>query len=94
MESTKIMLLAFCIIITPQIILMVQANNIPLVPAIYLFGSSSLDGGNNNNLTTDARADRWPYAIDYNNRRGRFSNARNLADFAGKIVNSYIVILS
>lgn len=81
--SKIIMLLAFCaIIIAPQMILRVKAQNNPLVPALYFFGSSSVDVGNNNYVKTVSNATVWPYAIDFNNNRGRFSNGKNLADFA------------
>ncbi|KAK4259843.1 hypothetical protein QN277_006133 [Acacia crassicarpa] len=82
MENPKMAFLAFCIIIAPQIFLMVKAQNNPLVPAIYVLGSSSVDSGNNNYLNTIANANKWPYGIDLNNKRGRFSNGKNLADFA------------
>ncbi|XP_020216254.1 GDSL esterase/lipase At2g03980 [Cajanus cajan] len=52
-----------------------------LVPALYVFGDSSLDAGNNNNLNTPAKANVFPYGIDFNNcSTGRFNNGKTFAD--------------
>ncbi|CAN1233841.1 GDSL esterase/lipase At5g33370 [Linum perenne] len=61
-------------------------QNAVLVPtearAFFVFGDSLVDSGNNNYLTTTARADSPPYGIDYPTRRptGRFSNGLNIPD--------------
>jgi hypothetical protein len=56
-----------------------------LVPALYVFGDSTVDAGNNNNLNTDAKVNRFPYGIDFNNvSTGRFSNGKTFADILGK----------
>lgn len=51
--------------------------------AFFVFGDSLVDNGNNNYLATTARADAYPYGIDYPTRQptGRFSNGRNIPDF-------------
>ncbi|XP_058766994.1 GDSL esterase/lipase At2g03980-like [Vicia villosa] len=52
-----------------------------LVPALYVFGDSSVDAGNNNILNTISKANRFPYGIDFNNcSTGRFSNGKTFAD--------------
>ncbi|TKY69120.1 GDSL esterase/lipase [Spatholobus suberectus] len=52
-----------------------------LVPAFYVFGDSTVDAGNNNNLNTPAKANTFPYGIDFNNcSTGRFSNGKTFAD--------------
>ncbi|KAL2347925.1 hypothetical protein Fmac_001925 [Flemingia macrophylla] len=52
-----------------------------LVPALYAFGDSSIDPGNNNNLNTPAKANAYPYGIDFNNcSTGRYSNGKTFAD--------------
>ncbi|KAE9595168.1 putative triacylglycerol lipase [Lupinus albus] len=52
-----------------------------LVEALYVFGDSSVDAGNNNNLNTFAKANIYPYGIDFNNKStGRFTNGKNFAD--------------
>ncbi|XP_020243025.1 GDSL esterase/lipase At5g55050-like isoform X2 [Asparagus officinalis] len=56
----------------------------PQVPAIYVFGDSTMDVGNNNYLGTDAVKANFPHnGIDYPHSKptGRFSNAYNGADF-------------
>ncbi|XP_057860365.2 GDSL esterase/lipase At5g33370 [Cryptomeria japonica] len=52
-------------------------------PAYFVFGDSLVDNGNNNYVATTARADSYPYGIDYPTHRatGRFSNGLNIADF-------------
>lgn len=66
---------------------MVNGHSHSLAPAIYVFGDSTVDSGNNNHLHTVANANRWPYGIDFNNTRGRHTNGKNLADFAGRYFN-------
>ncbi|PWA69041.1 GDSL-like Lipase/Acylhydrolase superfamily protein [Artemisia annua] len=54
------------------------------VPAVYVFGSSIVDVGNNNYLPRSiARANFSHNGIDYPNgiSTGRFSNGKNIADF-------------
>ncbi|XP_019429346.1 PREDICTED: GDSL esterase/lipase At2g03980-like [Lupinus angustifolius] len=51
------------------------------VPALYVFGDSGLDAGNNNNLKTLAKANVAPYGIDFNNKStGRYTNGKTFAD--------------
>ncbi|KAE9595384.1 putative triacylglycerol lipase [Lupinus albus] len=52
-----------------------------LVPALYVFGDSSVDARNNNNLHTHAKANVPPYGIDFNNNATRrFTNGKTFAD--------------
>ncbi|KAH9299956.1 hypothetical protein KI387_011539 [Taxus chinensis] len=55
----------------------------PLVPALFIFGDSLADAGNNNNLTTLAKANYVPYGRDFPGSipTGRFSNGYNAMDF-------------
>ncbi|KFK31875.1 hypothetical protein AALP_AA6G170000 [Arabis alpina] len=55
----------------------------PRVPALFVFGDSSVDCGTNNFLGTLARADRLPYGRDFDTHQptGRFSNGRIPVDF-------------
>ncbi|KAK9087641.1 hypothetical protein Syun_030035 [Stephania yunnanensis] len=48
----------------------------------FVFGDSLVDNGNNNYLATTARADNYPYGIDFPTHRptGRFSNGFNIPD--------------
>lgn len=61
--------------------------NQPQVPCYFIFGDSLVDAGNNNLLTTMARADYNPYGIDFKplGATGRFSNGKTTVDFIGKL---------
>ncbi|XP_023519631.1 GDSL esterase/lipase At1g71250-like [Cucurbita pepo subsp. pepo] len=51
------------------------------VPAIFVFGDSLVDVGNNNFLRSVARANYYPYGIDFlSGPTGRFSNGRTVID--------------
>ncbi|KAJ0983068.1 hypothetical protein J5N97_011323 [Dioscorea zingiberensis] len=54
-----------------------------LKPAMYLFGDSFLDIGNNNYLTSGVKANYYPYGIDYieGEPTGRWGNGKNSMDF-------------
>ncbi|KAI3861580.1 hypothetical protein MKW98_000532 [Papaver atlanticum] len=58
----------------------------PLVPALYIFGDSLVDSGNNNYLQTNGKANYKPYGVDFPNgtATGRFSNGLTTADFIAK----------
>ena len=56
------------------------------VPAMFVFGDSLVDDGNNNFLTSLAKANYYPYGIDFNGgSSGRFTNGRTIVDMLGKI---------
>ncbi|PRQ52648.1 putative triacylglycerol lipase [Rosa chinensis] len=56
------------------------------VPAIIVFGDSSVDAGNNNQIPTVARSNFEPYGRDFTGGKptGRFSNGRLATDFISK----------
>ncbi|KAL8171855.1 hypothetical protein V2J09_023659 [Rumex salicifolius] len=58
--------------------------------AFFVFGDSLVDSGNNNYLATTARADSYPYGIDYPTHRatGRFSNGFNIPDLISQQIGS------
>ncbi|KAF9587124.1 hypothetical protein IFM89_039641, partial [Coptis chinensis] len=57
----------------------------PQVPAMFVFGDSLVDGGNNNFLSCVAKANYLPYGIDFNGwPTGRFTNGRTIADMLGE----------
>ncbi|XP_057447772.1 GDSL esterase/lipase 7-like [Lotus japonicus] len=64
----------------------VRAN--PLVPALYVFGDSLLDSGNNNFLPTMAKANFFPYGSNFagETATGRFTNGRTVADFIAEFL--------
>ncbi|XP_073146785.1 GDSL esterase/lipase At1g71691-like [Henckelia pumila] len=51
------------------------------VPAMFIFGDSLIDNGNNNNMPSLAKANYLPYGIDFNGGpSGRFSNGYTMVD--------------
>ncbi|CAI8595739.1 unnamed protein product [Vicia faba] len=51
------------------------------VPAMFIFGDSLIDNGNNNNMASLAKANYYPYGIDFNGGpTGRFSNGYTIVD--------------
>jgi hypothetical protein len=69
----------FCI----EILLHFSKSNCGKVPAIIVFGDSSVDSGNNNFIPTIAKSNFAPYGRDFPNgiATGRFSNGRIAPDF-------------
>ncbi|GMH28880.1 hypothetical protein Nepgr_030723 [Nepenthes gracilis] len=54
----------------------------PLAPALYVFGDSLFDSGNNNYLPTLMKANYPPYGLNFpGGATGRFTNGRTVADF-------------
>lgn len=62
----------------------------PSAPALYVFGDSLFDSGNNNLLPTLARANYPPYGVDFvkGTATGRFSNGKTVADFIGELTSN------
>ncbi|XP_020597492.1 GDSL esterase/lipase At1g71691-like [Phalaenopsis equestris] len=59
----------------------------PLVPAMFVFGDSLIDNGNNNNLPSLAKANYFPYGIDFaGGPTGRFANGYTIADEIGELL--------
>lgn len=65
------------------IVLVLVARARAEVPAIIVFGDSSVDSGNNNRISTVLKSNFRPYGRDFYGRRatGRFSNGRIPPDF-------------
>ncbi|XP_020679643.1 GDSL esterase/lipase At1g71250 [Dendrobium catenatum] len=61
-----------------------MANSIassPQLPAMFVFGDSLVDSGNNNYLTSIAKANYYPYGIDFSQGiTGRFTNGKTTVD--------------
>lgn len=82
------------LLITLHVLLTNAYHTNILVPALYVFGDSSVDAGNNNNLNTPAKANIFPYGIDFNNcSTGRFSNGKTFADIIGKLDRNNILYM-
>lgn len=55
-----------------------------LVPAMFVFGDSLIDDGNNNDMASFAKANYYPYGIDFaGGPTGRFSNGYTIVDEIG-----------
>jgi hypothetical protein len=69
------------------LVLSLKFANAQMVPAIFVFGDSLVDVGNNNYLPVSvAKADFPHNGIDFPTKKatGRFSNGKNAADFLGE----------
>lgn len=54
------------------------------VPAMFIFGDSLIDVGNNNYLSSLAKSNYYPYGCDFRaGPTGRFSNGRTVVDMLG-----------
>ncbi|XP_042515963.1 GDSL esterase/lipase 7-like [Macadamia integrifolia] len=64
----------------------------PLVPALYIFGDSLVDSGNNNHLPTSAKVNFKPYGIDFpEGPTGRFTNGKTSVDFIAEFLGLPLV---
>ena len=62
-----------------------------MVPAVFVFGDSLVDVGNNNYLKLSlAKADFPHNGVDFPTKKptGRFTNGKNAADFLGKLIQT------
>ncbi|ERN05769.1 hypothetical protein AMTR_s00006p00253020 [Amborella trichopoda] len=57
-----------------------------LSPAMFIFGDSLVDDGNNNHIPTVARADYAPYGVDFGYPNGRFTNGLTVVDYGAKLL--------
>ncbi|CAM8984826.1 unnamed protein product [Rhodiola kirilowii] len=67
----------------------VTASQLPLFPAILVFGDSTVDAGNNNYISTLFRGNHPPYGRDFPGgiSTGRFSNGKLATDFLASMLN-------
>ncbi|XP_020214447.1 GDSL esterase/lipase At5g22810 [Cajanus cajan] len=63
-------------------------NGQPLVPALFIFGDSVVDVGNNNYQLTVVKANFPPYGRDFENHNptGRFCNGKLATDFTAETI--------
>lgn len=66
----------------------IMAAASPQVTAMFAFGDSLTDPGNNNYLNSFAKANYVPYGVDFNGGlpSGRFCNGKTFIDYLGKLV--------
>lgn len=77
-------LLLVCIALV-NILLQGRVQAAPQVPCFFIFGDSLVDNGNNNVISTIARANYMPYGIDFSDGpTGRFTNGFTTVDVIGK----------
>lgn len=64
---------------------LVQLPRNVTIPAVFVFGDSTVDTGNNNNLITLAKSNFPPYGKDFMGgiATGRFSNGKLPSDLIG-----------
>uniref|UniRef100_A0A7N0UR04 GDSL esterase/lipase n=1 Tax=Kalanchoe fedtschenkoi TaxID=63787 RepID=A0A7N0UR04_KALFE len=65
-----------------------QTNSLSKIQAVFVFGDSTVDSGNNNFLLTDFRSDFQPYGRDFAGGQptGRFTDGRLVTDFMASYV--------
>lgn len=65
------------------------------IKAIFVFGDSIVDQGNNNNITTIVKCNFPPYGKDFVDGKatGRFTNAKTPADLIGSSFYVYTIII-
>ncbi|KAI4343523.1 hypothetical protein L6164_010862 [Bauhinia variegata] len=64
------------------------ASGSPLFSAMFVFGDSLVDDGNNNYLNSLAKANYPPYGIDFSmGVTGRFNNGKTVIDFLGEMLD-------
>ena len=66
------------------VILLLCNNSVkaqPQVPCLFVFGDSLVDNGNNNQITSLAKANYLPYGVDFpRGPTGRFCNGKTTVD--------------
>ncbi|KAJ7943285.1 GDSL esterase/lipase [Quillaja saponaria] len=84
MASNYLILCFLSISLSPNI----MALRLPPISALYVFGDSLVDSGNNNYLPTKARANFPPFGIDFGgNATGRFTNGKTVVDFIAEYLD-------
>ncbi|KAL8234888.1 hypothetical protein R6Q59_020988 [Mikania micrantha] len=79
-KSIFLVVVVLCLLIPTPI----HGGSVQQASALFIFGDSFFDPGNNNyiNTTSDFQANQWPYGKSYfNTPTGRFSDGRLIPDF-------------
>jgi phospholipase/lecithinase/hemolysin len=87
MAASNVLAASFLILFLSSLIKLLEAQ---MVPAMFVFGDSLVDVGNNNYLKLSlAKADFPHNGVDFPTKKptGRFTNGKNAADFLGTYVN-------
>ncbi|KAJ4960466.1 hypothetical protein NE237_020376 [Protea cynaroides] len=68
------------------IVLVIGEQPSPLTPAMFIFGDSLIDNGNNNYIPSMAKANYFPYGIDLGLPTGRFCNGLTVVDYGARLL--------
>ncbi|KAG2371466.1 GDSL esterase/lipase [Vigna angularis] len=81
MAHASYILISFLLVVVLNV-----AKGQPLVPALFIFGDSVVDVGNNNDLLTIVKANFPPYGRDFSNHSstGRFCNGKLATDYTAE----------
>lgn len=88
-----LLLLLLCLIVITAVLSPAQAQDLTKkkalnnsVTAVFVFGDSTVDPGNNNYIRTPFKSNFPPYGRDFENQipTGRFTNGRLATDFIGE----------
>lgn len=81
MNSRKSIICCVLIINVGILLLVNGANGSQQVSAMFVFGDSLIDNGNNNYLDSIAKSNYYPYGIDFfEGPTGRFCNGKTVID--------------
>ncbi|XP_039061217.1 GDSL esterase/lipase At1g71250-like [Hibiscus syriacus] len=70
------------------ILVLQHSNDAAAQRALFVFGDSLVDVGNNNFLNSIAKSNYFPYGIDFNMQpTGRFSNGKTFVDIIGEMLS-------
>lgn len=79
MAKSSIFLVLLCLIL-----LSLGKSEAQLAPALYVFGDSTVDAGNNNLIDSFAKSNYAPYGLDFpGGVTGRATNGHTMADSIG-----------
>ncbi|KAL3813511.1 hypothetical protein ACJIZ3_014779 [Penstemon smallii] len=85
--TSKTIMMMMLIIIIISIIIPSGNCSQQLAPALYVFGDSLFDSGNNNLLPTLAKANYAPYGMNFDKGpTGRFTNGKTVVDFIAEFL--------
>ncbi|KAH9328316.1 hypothetical protein KI387_000424, partial [Taxus chinensis] len=75
-----------CVIVVGLVMVVCKVNGQALVPALFIFGDSTVDVGNNNYLLTLVKSNFPPYGRDFDNHAptGRFCDGRLATDYVAE----------
>ena len=74
-------------------LLFISPSSAAVPPALFIFGDSLVDAGNNDYLVTLSKANAPPYGVDFafsgGKPTGRFTNGMTIADIMGNVRSKF-----